>query len=245
MNTRDITAPLGVAKYIVDAYRRNSFGAKVRNASEEDFNFKPINSKRGTFTPIYPTTVDPYGEAAIQNSLVFQFNPFPIDDDEITEYHTREYLGKRKVDRIWIRGKGRRMSFKLDLDASVGSETKTFRVEGDKHNPEVGIMEQVRKLKQFLLPAEFDNPYKPTFILANGNTAPTAQFIAPPRMVFTYGKWYLEAKMESCPIKYTLFNSNLVPIRGEAQVSLLIEDGFEVKESAFIRNISTNISLIS
>ena len=62
----------------------------------------------------------------VNKILSFQFNPEEISDVKDVEYADRGKTGFNNVDYIWVKGGTRRISFKLQLDASQGSNTSTF-----------------------------------------------------------------------------------------------------------------------
>ena len=80
---------------------------------------------------------------------------------------------------------------------------------------ERGVMDVVDKITQFLYPAHTDTD-RPKF--ASGGIVDDAQFRPPSTAVLVLGPRYFEGIVKSAPVEYTLFDTDLTPIRATINV---------------------------
>ena len=83
---------------------------------------------------------------------------------------------------------------------------------------ERGVLDKVELLQSFLYPAPVDNEETPKF--AQGGVVSMNQFRPPATLVFALGPIYLEGVLKSAPVNYTLFDSDLTPIRATVDVEI-------------------------
>lgn len=189
----------------------------------------------------------------------FQFNPERVSDSKGTEYSTVPYPGLNYNDYAWGHGGERIISFQLFLDDTPASHTAGFRpesygsqlawgleTEGDTMGRKVdflwkptnafsktriserGVMDAVDKITQFLYPA-YTEDERPRF--ASGGIVDDVQFRPPSTAVLVLGPRYFEGIVKAAPVEYTLFDSDLTPIRATVNVE------FAVYEFADVRSI--------
>ena len=79
-----------------------------------------------------------------------------------------------------------------------------------------GILPEVELLQSFLYPAPLAGEKTPLF--AEGGVVSNTQFRPPAIVVLALGPLYLEGIIKSAPIKYTLFDQDLTPIRGTVDI---------------------------
>jgi hypothetical protein len=186
--------------------------------------------------------------------LIFQFNPEEVSDQKETVWEERGTTGFDHTEDIWIRGGGRKINFRLFLDATASSNTMHFNrtgtsgggtrnPDGSINNPaynllehSIGVMDQVEMLQSFERPLPRD-PNRARF--SRGGFIPDEvegrnQFSSPPRLIWVYGNFYLECILSGLYLTYQAFNHLLVPVRAEAQVTLKITEGMVLKTNVNI-----------
>jgi hypothetical protein len=185
--------------------------------------------------PTYNTTrglLAPKGFYAMQEILLFQYNPSEISDAKANTYTERASTGYSAPRYFWGKGGARTMSFSLFFDATAHSNNKSVG-QNTEYGPATvetlsavfpnGVMDMVNKLNSFMYPILDDSPYtgvKARFV--EGAAIPGKRFLPPPVAVFVFGYFYLECVVMTVDAKYTLFNERLQPIRAECTVSLNI-----------------------
>ena len=99
-----------------------------------------------------------------------------------------------------------------------------FEYQGDAFSnsriDERGILPEVEKLQSFLYPAPLTGEATPLF--AEGGVVSTNQFRPPTTVVLAIGPLYLEGVIKSAPVKYTLFDQDLTPIRGTVDIEFAV-----------------------
>ena len=177
-----------------------------------------------------------------EKGYFFQFNPQTISDNKATAYEVRPYAGLPYNDYNWSNGGERIISFQLFLDDTPQSHIASFRPDVladqiDKTSTnknafqwtssgaysrtrahERGVLDKVELLQSFLYPAPVDNEETPKF--AQGGVVSMNQFRPPATLVFALGPIYLEGVLKSAPVNYTLFDSDLTPIRATVDVEI-------------------------
>lgn len=83
-----------------------------------------------------------------------------------------------------------------------------------------GILPEVELLQSFLYPAPLVGESTPKF--AEGGIVSSNQFRPPATAVLCLGPLYLEGVIKSLPIKYTLFDEDLTPIRATVNVEFSV-----------------------
>lgn len=182
----------------------------------------------------------------LNKGYYFQFNPAEIDDSKVSSYEVRPYAGLPYNDYIWSGGGERTITFQLFLDNTPASKTISFRPEsyGSKiadtiaeggaskdvteftwremgaysrsRVSERGILPEVELIQSFLYPTPIGNDPIPLF--AEGGVVSASQFRPPPIVVFALGPLYLEGVIKSAPVKYSLFDTDLTPLRGTIDI---------------------------
>jgi hypothetical protein len=124
-------------------------------------------------------------------NVKFQYNPAEFDDVFGVDYTELKGAGMSYPIDVYSGGKGRRVSFTIQLDG-------------------VEKPGSVRKMVNEL------NTYVPK-ALARGEY----QFFAPPPIIFTFGWFVKECYLEEARVKYTMFTPDLMtPLRADVQVTL-------------------------
>lgn len=85
---------------------------------------------------------------------------------------------------------------------------------------ERGILPEVEKIQSLLQPAILEGEATPMF--AEGGVISSMQFRPPPVVVLALGPIYLEGVIKSAPVNYTLFDSDLTPIRGTIDIEFAV-----------------------
>ena len=85
---------------------------------------------------------------------------------------------------------------------------------------ERGILPEVEKIQSFLYPYQELNEAAPLF--AEGGVVNTGQFRPPTTVVLALGPLYLEGVIKSAPVNYTLFDTDLTPIRGTIDIEFAV-----------------------
>lgn len=166
----------------------------------------------------------------------FQFNPETVHETHAVNYEQRGYAGLPFVDYVWTGGGEKILSFQLFLDNTPQSKTADFRPDvealtieneqgvkfkaGNAYSStrvsERGILDEVEKLQSFTYPATVKGEDIPHF--ASGGVISQNQFRPPAVTIFSYGPMYYEGVVKNVDVEYTLFDSDLTPIRGTVNI---------------------------
>lgn len=87
---------------------------------------------------------------------------------------------------------------------------------------ERGILPEVELIQSFLYPEVPVGEKTPMF--AQGGIVSPIQFRPPATAVFSFGPIYLEGIIKSAPIQYTLFDKDLVPLRGTIDIEFAVHE---------------------
>lgn len=171
--------------------------------------------------------------------LLFQFNPGELTTNKEAVYNERPYTGLDFVDHVWQGGGTKTVSFELFFDATLGSFID-LDIAGFNNGASMeqklqqayprGVLNATELLESFCHPEVLPKTGKvkiPKF--SSGGIVQSRQFFPPPVLLFVYGEFYLECFLKSCQVKYSLFNANLIPVRAETTVELVILQQLEVK----------------
>lgn len=90
-----------------------------------------------------------------------------------------------------------------------------------------GILPEVEKIQSFLYPEVAVGEAIPKF--AQGGIVAPNQFRPPATAVFAFGPIYLEGILKNAATKYTLFDKDLVPLRGTIDVEFAVYEFEELK----------------
>jgi hypothetical protein len=181
----------------------------------------------------------------ISQHLRFQFNPEEITDTKDVSYEDKTKTGFDNADYLWVNGGSRTITFTLQLDASIGSLTRTAGKSGNSvptagdlftHNPERGVYNQVEFLQSLQRPFE-RGQRSPRFF--RGGAVPSQQFVTPPEVVFVYGSMYLEGIISSLDFTYSEFNRKLVPLKADANITFRVQEGRNVNIDARVTAFAT------
>lgn len=85
---------------------------------------------------------------------------------------------------------------------------------------ERGILPEVELLQSFLYPAPLAGEDTPRF--AEGGIVSSNQFRPPATAILALGQFYFEGVIKSAPVTYTLFDYDLTPIRGTADIEFAV-----------------------
>ena len=85
---------------------------------------------------------------------------------------------------------------------------------------ERGILPEVELIQSFLYPAPIGDETTPHF--SEGGIVSSVQFRPPATVVFAVGPLYLEGVIKSAPVRYTLFDQDLTPIRGTIDIEFAV-----------------------
>jgi len=91
---------------------------------------------------------------------------------------------------------------------------------------ERGVLPEVELLQSFLYPAPLVGESTPKF--AEGGVVSNNQFRPPATAVLCIGPIYLEGVLKALPVKYTLFDEDLTPIRATVNVEFSVFEFAEV-----------------
>lgn len=91
---------------------------------------------------------------------------------------------------------------------------------------ERGVLDDVELIQSFLYPAPLVGESTPKF--AEGGMVTTSQFRPPATAVLCIGPLYLEGVVKSAPVEYTLFDSDLTPLRANINVEFAVFEFAEV-----------------
>ena len=165
-------------------------------------------SKYAAFRP------DSYGSKKA-NEISSSNDGFTYDNSgRITGAETaKQYFGKQLVDSMAGSGKGVVEGFsRVYLPkkgptqlSMVGDAFSNSRVD------ERGVLPEVERIQSLLRPATLAGEDTPLF--AEGGVVSNMQFRPPPVVVLAIGPMYLEGIVKSAPVNYTLFDTDLTPIR--------------------------------
>lgn len=190
-------------------------------------------------------------EDDLDKTLIFQFNPETITDQKVTTYADRNYTGLPFNAYIWTNGAERTITFQLFMDATAGSNTKTFRKDvqwGNAGNESLaftsprGTLDNVELLNSFLYPrlkVNVSSPSLPVPKFTSGGVVPEHQFIPPPTAIFCYGEYYLRGLVRDVSVTHELFNKDLVPVRSTCDVTFAVLEQTAVVLNATIKGKST------
>lgn len=184
----------------------------------------------------------------------FQFNPERVNDTKGTEYSVVHHPGLNYNDYMWAHGGERIITFQLFLDDTPASHTEAFNPTAygsklaDKPDEygkvfgetpwiqrgaysrtrisERGVMGDVEKITQFLYPA-YQGETRPKF--AEGGVIDDTQFRPPSTAVLVLGPRYFEGIVKSAPVEYTLFDTDLTPIRATINLEFAAYEFVEVR----------------
>lgn len=136
----------------------------------------------------------------------------------------KTYFGKGFVDEI----KSQAKSIKESIVPS--KEPSSFQIQDngawlDSRVDERGVLPEVEKIQSFLYPAALEGEQTPLF--ATGGIVNSSQFRPPPIVILSIGPIYMEGVVKSAPVKYTLFDYDLTPIRATIDIEFAV---FEFEE---------------
>lgn len=135
----------------------------------------------------------------------------------------KQYFGKQLVDSAVGTYKGVVEGFSQvflpkrgpsQLQMTSGAAFSNSRVD------ERGILPEVEKIQSLLHPATLEGESTPLF--AEGGIVSSMQFRPPPVVVLALGPLYLEGVVKSAPVNYTLFDTDLTPIRGTIDIDFAV-----------------------
>lgn len=193
-------------------------------------------------------------ELDFSEAYYFQFNPQQVSDVKEALYEIRPYGGLSYNDYIWNGGGERIISFQLFLDNTPQSKTSIFRptaynsqeantiVPESKNSDgsfefvgeafsvsrvhERGILPEIEKIQSFLYPAKVGDERTPRF--SEGGVISAIQFRPPDVVVLALGPIYLEGFIKSAPITYSLFDSDLTPLRATVDIEFAVTEYAEI-----------------
>lgn len=146
------------------------------------------------------------------------------DGDRLQRAGSRNYFGKGVTDEI--------NSIYDTLKSQVKPDTgqKQFDFTGDAFSitrvHERGVLPEVELLQSFLYPAPKNGEATPKF--AEGGVVKMNQFRPPAIAVLCVGPIYLEGVLRALPVKYTLFDTDLTPIRATVNVEFAVYEFMDV-----------------
>lgn len=141
--------------------------------------------------------------------------------DENTGRYTLDkgYFGKGVVDEL----RSQLKNFQESVIPSKGPDKFEYVNNGAFSISRVdkrGILQEVEKIQSFLYPAPLAGDNTPLF--AEGGVVNTDQFRPPATAILAIGPLYLEGVVKSAPVTYTLFDSDLTPIRGTIDLEFAV-----------------------
>ena len=131
----------------------------------------------------------------------------------------KQYFGKGFVDEL----KSQAKSIKESVIPSKGPSNFEY-VDNNAFSvsrvDERGILPEVEKIQSFLYPAPLAGEATPLF--AEGGVVSSNQFRPPAIAILSIGPLYLEGVVKSAPVRYTLFDQDLTPIRGTIDIEFAV-----------------------
>ena len=148
--------------------------------------------------------------------LKFQFNPIQIEWDKRIDYEIESVGGWPAPIVTWVSGGDKRIRFELFFDRSKsGKASGAWTVD----MPGIGVQGALAVIESFLYPQE--GPFE----FRNALTG-EQRFVAPPDCYLILGTRWARCKLLSAPIKESMFDSALVPIRATVTLEFLVlEEG--------------------
>lgn len=142
--------------------------------------------------------------------------------DESTGKYTltdKNYFGKGFVDEL----KSQYGTIKNSIVPSKGPSSFTW-IENEAFSTsrvdERGILPEVELIQSFLYPAPLTGEATPRF--AEGGIVSINQFRPPATVVLAIGPLYLEGVIKSAPVSYSLFDTDLTPLRGTIDIEFAV-----------------------
>lgn len=145
--------------------------------------------------------------------------------DRLQAQGPRNYFGKGVVDEIASIGR----TFKNQVAPDRSLKQFTWNRGNAFSNTRVherGVLPEVELLQSFLYPAPKDGEATPKF--AEGGVVKMNQFRPPAIAVLCVGPIYLEGVLRALPVKYTLFDADLTPIRATVNVEFAVYEFMDV-----------------
>ncbi len=148
--------------------------------------------------------------------LKFQVNPTQMEWEKTVSYDIQEVGGWPAPVVTWVSGGQKRIRFELFFDRSKsGKASGLWKVD----LPGVGVQGAIAILETFLYPQEG------IFSFRNALTG-EQKFVAPPDVYLILGARWARCKLLSAPIKETMFDGMLTPIRLFANLEFIVlEEG--------------------
>ena len=116
-----------------------------------------------------------------------------------------------------------KVKMEFGVDVNKGDTALSWNSEGAWSNSRVserGILDEVELIQSYLRPAAIDGEATPKF--SEGGIISATQFRPPSTVVFSMGPFYLEGIIKSAPVTYTLFDSDLTPLRGTVDIEFAV-----------------------
>lgn len=138
-------------------------------------------------------------------ALRFQYNPETFTDNIGVEYREIRSPGITYPLYQYVGGEPRTIEFTLFLDAREKSV--------DPFGSSTDLVKNANKVRETI---NFLNTFLP------GGGGVDDQFVAPPEMIFGFGWFVKRCILVGMPTRYTMFDSNLQPLRAEVDLKFNI-----------------------
>jgi hypothetical protein len=235
---------------IRDRYYRQT-PANVGKIDFPDINFG-MNEKRGMLMPMLSISE----ELPIENAVIFQFNPDEINYEKKIDISQQERTGFSYDIPFWAKSGSRTISFRLLLDATAGTQYRTFNrsYNGDNQSKGAayintsnitdlqssGCLPAIQRLEAMQYPLNVKERRLINFVNGVANVTDMKQFSTIPFVVFSYGNLMAITYLTELRRKDVHFNKELNPDRCEMDITLRV---LEVKpvNTEFVNRIGKSV----
>jgi hypothetical protein len=170
----------------------------------------------------------------------FQFNPTEIMETMQQQYEEDSKLGAASQESVWLYNNPVKISFQLFLDATQSTNLKMYggttrdnkALSDDRYSftqsklsdpagaaRGEGLIPVINTLRSFRQPKPIN---RPVAFAVDGQLLSNNRFVPPPRVIFTYGDFYMKGKVTNMDFRTTLFNEALNPVRTTCDIELTV-----------------------
>lgn len=158
----------------------------------------------------------------------FQFNPESISDNKSVNFVDKQTGVSGNAPGKYYKGGGdRTISFDLKLHGLEKKADSNSSVPGGRtprDTPTPGIAVELAQLRSFLYPKE---DAWSTLGQIFGNNKDGRSLCSPPDCIFGFGNKVLECIVTEMTVNETQFNNNLVPVRADISITLVVREDEE------------------
>lgn len=231
-----------------ERYMNRKGGNEIEHAYVFQFNPQTISDVKETLYEVRGYTGLPYNDYVWKGGGERTIS-FQLFLDDTPQSHTVNF---GNTPQAWkIKGEGNALyangsainQFKENANSSIQSIKE--RISPAKGNSDVpweetsqahsytrihvrGILPEVEKISSFLYPAPVMDAELPRF--SSGGILDSPQFRPPATAVLSLGPLYIKGVVKSAPVQYTLFDSDLTPIRATIDLEFSVFEFINVSE---------------